>query len=196
MSGSSQQKTHGLAITSLVLGCLFLIPILGVLFSLLAVIFGIIALTVISKNKETYKGGGLAIGGIILGAVGIIMVPILMLLAAIAIPNLLRARVNANEAYAMNVVRTVSTAAESYKVSNGQYPSKEEDLVSKEPQYINESYNNKTLNGYNYSVAFSPDSYTITASPEKCFVTGAKIFTMQNGELSESKCKSSSSSDY
>lgn len=196
MADLLKQKTHGLAIASLVLGCLFLIPILGILFSLLAIIFGIVALVAISKKKEVYKGGGLAISGIVLGVIGIIIIPIIALLAAIAIPNLLRARVSANESYAMSVVRNVSTAAESYKAEKGQYPSKENDLVSAEPRYLDEAYNNKTLNGYSYSVAFSPDAYTITASPEKCYVTGVKIFTMQNGELSESRCRTSSSPEY
>lgn len=189
MADLSQQKTHGLAIASLVLGCLFLIPFLGILFSLLAIIFGIVALTTISKNKETYKGGGLAIGGIVLGAIGIIMIPIIMLLAAIAIPNFIRARSNANESFAQSVVRSVSIAAESYKAEKGQYPLTEEDLVSKQPQYLNRSYNNQTINGYTYSITFKPDNYAINAAPEKCFVTGSKVFTMQNGELSESQCK-------
>ena len=196
MSTPVQQKTHGLAIASLVLGCLVLIPLLGIIFSLLALIFGIIAISAISKNKETYKGSGLAISGIVLGSIGIIIIPIIALLAAIAIPNFLRARVNANELHAASVVRTISTAAESYKATNGQYPQKEEDLVSKDSQYLNETYNNKTLNGYTYSVTFTSGNYTISAAPEKCYVTGTKIFTMKTGELSESKCQTNSTPGY
>ncbi|MFA6282199.1 MAG: hypothetical protein WCY05_06855, partial [Candidatus Omnitrophota bacterium] len=156
---------------------------------LLAIIFGIVALVAISKNKETCKGGGLAISGIVLGVIGIIIIPIIALLAAIAIPNLLRARVSANESYAVSVVRNVSTAAESYKADKGQYPLTEDDLVSQEPQYLAKSHNNQIINGYTYSITFAPDKYVIIATPESCYATGVKIFTMQNGELLESKCE-------
>lgn len=196
MADLSQKKTSGLAITSLILGCFFLIPLLGLITSLLAIIFGVVALVAISGNKELYKGHGLAISGIILGAVGVLIIPIIALLAAIAIPNLLRARLAANESYAQAIIRTVSTAAESYKAEKGQYPLSEDDLVSKQPQYLNRSYNNQTVNGYNYSITFAPGNYTISAAPVKCSVTGVRIFTMQNGELSESRCKSNPGSDY
>lgn len=46
-----------------------------------------------------------------------IVVAIIALLAAIAIPNLLRARLNANEAAAQSTLKTVSTACESYRAA-------------------------------------------------------------------------------
>jgi type II secretory pathway pseudopilin PulG len=190
MNELQKQKTHGLAIASLVLGCLFLIPFIGILFSLLAIIFGIIALVTISNNKQTYKGNGLAITGLVLGVLGIIIIPIIALLAAIAIPNLLRARVVTNEAQAQATIRTISTAAMSYSAESGRYPQKDSDLAYANPPYINQSYDGQTVNGYTYSVRFTPDSYTIVASPETCYATGTKVFTMKDGELSERKCES------
>ncbi|MFH1478874.1 MAG: type II secretion system protein, partial [Candidatus Omnitrophota bacterium] len=44
-----------------------------------------------------------------------IVVAIISLLAAIAIPNLLRARHNANETAAIGAIRTISTACESFR---------------------------------------------------------------------------------
>ncbi|MDP2980719.1 MAG: type II secretion system protein, partial [Candidatus Omnitrophota bacterium] len=44
-----------------------------------------------------------------------IFVAIISLLAAIAIPNLLRARHNANEAAGIAALRTISTACESFR---------------------------------------------------------------------------------
>jgi type II secretory pathway pseudopilin PulG len=156
---------------------------------MLAVLFGIIALVTISNNRQTSKGGGLAIAGIVLGVIGIIIVPIIALLAAIAIPNLLRARLSANEAQAQATVRTIATAAISYSAGNGCYPQKDSDLAYANPPYISQSYDGKTVNGYIYSVKFNPDSYSIIASPENCYVTGTKVFTMKDGEITESECR-------
>jgi prepilin-type N-terminal cleavage/methylation domain len=44
-----------------------------------------------------------------------IVVAIIALLAAIAIPNLLRARLNANEAAAQSTLKSISTAIESFR---------------------------------------------------------------------------------
>ena len=189
MTELQRQKTHGLAIASLVLGCLFLIPFIGILFSLLAIIFGIIALVTISNNKQAYKGNGLAITGLILGVLGVTITLIIALLAAIAIPNLLRARVNANEAQAQGTLQTISAAAMSYSAVNGRYPREDSDLLRADPPYLSESYNGKIISGYTYSIRFTPDSYTIIANPETCYTTGTKIFTMKDGELSERKCE-------
>ena len=47
----------------------------------------------------------------------LIVVAIILIIAAIAIPNLLRARIAANESSAANSVRTVNTAQVSYQSS-------------------------------------------------------------------------------
>ena len=52
-----------------------------------------------------------------------IVVAIIALLAAIAIPNLLRAKMTSNDALAKATLRAMSTAAESYgTANNGNYP--------------------------------------------------------------------------
>ena len=50
---------------------------------------------------------------------GLIVVAIILIIAAIAIPNLLRARIAANESSAVSSIRTVNTAEVSY---NSAYP--------------------------------------------------------------------------
>jgi prepilin-type N-terminal cleavage/methylation domain-containing protein len=50
----------------------------------------------------------------------LIVVAIILIIAAIAIPNLLRARIAANESSAASIVRTLNTAEVSYVTS---YPS-------------------------------------------------------------------------
>ena len=52
----------------------------------------------------------------------LIVVAIILIIAAIAIPNLLRARISANEASAVSSLRTMNTACISYDTSYGQFP--------------------------------------------------------------------------
>lgn len=194
MTEMQQKKTLGIAIASLVFGCLFLIPLLGVIFSLAAIILGIVALVKISQNKDTLKGSGLAISGITLGAVGILIIPIVAMLAAIAIPNLLRARVQANQAAARASVMTIATALETYAAANnGKYPSSEYELVQAQPPYLNGSYDKKIINGYVYSLNLRPEGYEVKAEPEQCMTTGMKIFTKKGSAeiteyLSQTEC--------
>lgn len=106
--------TSGKAIASLVLG---LFPIL-LIPSILAIVFGHIALSEIKKNGGRLQGRGIAIAGLILGYLEIAFIPIVLIIAAIAIPNLLRARIAANEASAVAAVRAVNVAESSYRVEH------------------------------------------------------------------------------
>ena len=64
---SQRHGTNGLAVTSLVLGIVWLYG-LG---SLLALIFGLIAKRQIRESQGNQGGGGLATAGIVLGSVGL-----------------------------------------------------------------------------------------------------------------------------
>ncbi len=58
----------------------------------------------------------------------LIVVAIILIIAAIAIPNLLRARISANEASAVSSLRTMNTACISYDTSYGQFPPLQADM--------------------------------------------------------------------
>jgi hypothetical protein len=112
-----------MAITSLVLGVLGL-PTLGCLGvgALLSIVLGIVALSRASREPEVYGGKGLAIGGIVASALSLLVaIPLGGIVAAIAIPSLLRARVSANEAQAIGDVRTVISAEAAYQSANSGY---------------------------------------------------------------------------
>jgi type II secretory pathway pseudopilin PulG len=190
MTELQQKKTLGIAVASLVLGCLVLIPLLGLLFSIAALVLGIVALVKISKNKDTLKGSGLAIAGIVLGGIGIIMLPIIAILAAIAIPSFLNARTNAYDSAAQATVRTISTALESYAAdNNGKYPVSEDELVKASPPYLTQSYNASVISGHKFSLSVTPDSYEVTAIPVDCYRTGKQIIKAKTkGEISEEAC--------
>jgi type IV pilus assembly protein PilA len=105
--------TSGKAIASLIFGLLFLFPP----FAIAAVILGHLSLSEIRKSAGRLVGNGMAIVGLILGYAGLSVIPILII-AAIAIPNLLRARMAANESSAVAAVRTVNVAEMVYSQSH------------------------------------------------------------------------------
>jgi hypothetical protein len=71
-------KNNGLAIASMVLGILWLYWV-G---SVLAVIFGHVALSQINKSGGTQQGRGMAIAGLVLGWVGVGTLLLVLLVAA------------------------------------------------------------------------------------------------------------------
>ncbi len=111
--------SKGWAVASLVLGLLSL-PTLGLLGigALLSITFGIVALVKAGQQPETYGGKGLAIAGIAASALSFVMIPFIGIIAAIAIPSLLRARVSANEAATIGDLRTVVSAEVAYQSAN------------------------------------------------------------------------------
>ena len=114
-----------------------------------------------------------------------IVVAIIALLAAIAIPNFLRSRLQANEAQIQGTLRTMSTAAETFATANnGSYPTNVTSLTGATPSYINADYCTNGSSGYTIGVAgctFSATGYTVVAAPSSVGVTGNHTYTMQTG---------------
>jgi len=111
----------GLAVASLVLGILSL-PTFGLLFvgALAGIVLGIVALVKASREPAVYGGKGLAVAGIVLSGISIVVMPFFLgIVAAIAIPSLLRARISANEAAAIADIRSVIVAETVYRQANG-----------------------------------------------------------------------------
>ncbi|MBI5415787.1 MAG: type II secretion system protein [Candidatus Omnitrophica bacterium] len=111
-----------------------------------------------------------------------IVVAIIALLAAIAIPNLLRARISANEALAQGTLRTLSTASESFATANnGNYPANEAALTGAVPPYLNQAYCAQTISGYTFTCAMAVGSYSVVATPVTDGTTGTSTYTMVTG---------------
>lgn len=120
--GAQQPLKQGLAIASLVVGILS-VPLmclfgLGILTALVGLVLGVVALVKVGRAPQEYGGKGMAIGGVAASALCLLSVPIV---AAIAIPSFLRARVSANEAAAIGDIRTVISAQAAYQSANGWY---------------------------------------------------------------------------
>ena len=111
-----------------------------------------------------------------------IVVAIIVLLAAIAIPNLLRARLSANEATSIAAMRTLSTAMESFRAAQSPpaYPALLVDLNATNPPYIDSVLANGSKGGYTftYTQGGTPagTTYTVVAAPSTPNVTGVRSF--------------------
>ena len=112
-----------------------------------------------------------------------IVVAIIALLASIAIPNLLRAKLNANDAVAKATVRAISTSSESYATSHsGNYPIDITSLTGASPAYLNNTaYCDSTVSGFFYSCTFGVATYTYSATPVTVGTTGSTTFTVTTG---------------
>lgn len=109
-----------------------------------------------------------------------IVVAIIALLAAIAIPNLLRARHNANESAAISTLRTISTAEESYRAAqNPPTYGTLAQLAAGALPYIDATLATGTKQGYNFAITnLTANTFTCTATPVTPGTTGTRTFSV------------------
>jgi type IV pilus assembly protein PilA len=130
----------------------------------------------------------------------LIVVAIILIIAAIAIPNLLRSRMAANEASAVGSIRTINTAAISFNSSYGDgFPSTLAQIGTTgtaavscaNAEYIDSVLTAGTKSGYTFAMgpgvtkvttvpvgcaAGYVDGYTVTAVPSTLGTTGQRSF--------------------
>ena len=132
----------------------------------------------------------------------LIVVAIILIIAAIAIPNLLRSRMAANEASAVGSIRTINTAAISYNSSYGNgFPVTLAQIGSATPaaavscnnaQYLDSVLTSGLKSGYNFAIVTggaplaaavvgcatpgSTAGYGVTAVPSNLGTTGQRSF--------------------
>lgn len=109
---AADAPTSGKALASMISG------IFGLIFffpAIAAIILGHISRSEIRESNGRLKGNGMATAGLVMGYGVFAMIPFVLIIAAIAIPNLLRARIAANEASAVASIRTINTAELSYR---------------------------------------------------------------------------------
>ncbi len=116
--GQYPQQTDGGAIASLVLGIASFVLCMSFITGIPAIVLGHISRSKIRKSGGRLKGDGMALAGLIMGYISL---PFILIIAAIAIPNLLRAKISANESAAMSTVRTINTLQVTYET---QYPAR------------------------------------------------------------------------
>src|SRR4051794_22566699 len=129
---------------------------------------------------------------LIVGAVAILpAIAIVLIIAAIAIPNLLRARISANEASALASVRIINTAASEYQAQFHHYPeglgSMGSPVAGVSPEFGAGLIDNTLASGKKSGYVFTYhgidtkhdgtlNDYEVTACPEKRNTTGVRCF--------------------
>jgi len=121
----------------------------------------------------------------------LIVVAIILIIAAIAIPNLLRAKMAANEASAVGSLRTINTGSVEYSTNYGGYPPSLASLSGPEggtpssssAELIDTVLASGSKSGYTFSYTTgATDSngnilaYTLTAVPTGVGTTGQREF--------------------
>jgi type IV pilus assembly protein PilA len=184
-------ETSGLAIGSLVCGILFFFfPT-----AIAAIAMGHISRAEIRRSGGRKTGDGMALAGLILGYIGVAIIPLILIIAAIAIPNLLRARMVANESLAIISLQSLNASCDSYSVTYGVFPPS---LASLGPAadgtnpsadlagLVDSTLANGIKSGYVFDYAVyggferdgerKPQTYAITATPMTPGVTGTRYF--------------------
>ena len=122
----------------------------------------------------------------------LIVVAIILIIAAIAIPNLLRSKMAANEASAVGSLRTLNTASVAYSTTYGTYPPGLANLgpssapSSTAADLVDSVLSGGTKSGYTFAWTAGTGnlSYSVTAAPSTPGVTGQRYFyTDQSGVI-------------
>ena len=113
----------------------------------------------------------------------LVIVLILAALAALIIPNALKARMSANDVMAQATLKTIAGGMENFLVIEGDYPSDTDELVNVTPPYVNKDYFVGTQAGFIYEATLDPNSYTMTASPSIFGSTGSTTYTITTGGI-------------
>lgn len=110
-----------------------------------------------------------------------IVVAIIAALAAIAIPNLMRARIQANETAAQAALKTILTAQVMYIGGNPGFAASLTALRNGIPQYIDSKLGSGSRNGYSFYLFGNNSSWYASAWPSIRNVTGVRYFCVKEG---------------
>jgi len=92
----------------------------------------------------------------------LIVVAIILIIATIAIPSLLRSRQAAQESSAVAQVRTINTAEVTYLSSNGGNYGSIPELITQ--GFLDGRFAN-SVSGYTFAITASASDYTVSATP-------------------------------
>lgn len=114
-----------------------------------------------------------------------IVVAVIGLLAAIAIPNLLRSRMNANEGAIKYDLRTFSSANETYRTSQSvpSYAESIGDLIEAVPYYLDETWDDNPKHGFNLTYVSESSTYSLIAERESEYTATNDYCVDQTGVL-------------
>jgi len=94
-----------------------------------------------------------------------IVVSIVLIILAIGVPNILRARVFANESTAIADLKSINNACQAYHLDNDQYPASLLALANASPPYLDSTLADGEKHGYNFIYELvTLDHFTVNAN--------------------------------
>jgi prepilin-type N-terminal cleavage/methylation domain-containing protein len=105
-----------------------------------------------------------------------IVVAIIAIIAAIAIPNLLRSRMQSNESAAIGNLRTIVGAQVAYHAANYAYAADFAALGAGTPKYLEGTWDGASKSGYDYTLGGDGNNFQANADPTTPGTTGGKYF--------------------
>jgi competence protein ComGC len=117
-SETSARQSSGLALASMILGICGIVLCLGPLAGIPGVICGHMAHSRIKQSGGTMRGAGQATAGLIMGYLSIAWIFVIGLMAAIAIPNFVKARNQAQFQSCQANLRAIQGAKEVWALEN------------------------------------------------------------------------------
>lgn len=118
-----------------------------------------------------------------------IVIGVIMIIAVVAIPAMIRGKATGNETGAVAAVRTIGNACNLYLFQNSNFPPDLNSLADASPPYINSSLANANASnpkdGYYYTYALvGTTGFLVIARPSRWQVTGTKCFSVdQTGRV-------------
>jgi Domain of unknown function (DUF4190)/zinc-ribbon domain len=186
-----EPQTDGKAIASLVCGLAFFFAPLT---QIAAIVLGHLSRSDIRKSGGRKKGEGMALAGLILGYAQLALVPLVLIIAAIALPNLLHSKMVANETSAVSNLRRIIDAEAALYTQSGTY--------SCDPQQFSDEAVRRLLDGnphrgYRYRLNYcTKDGYQVEAPPSAFNSSGRKTYCSDQsgvirqiaGDFASSEC--------
>jgi prepilin-type N-terminal cleavage/methylation domain-containing protein len=104
-----------------------------------------------------------------------IVVAIIAIIAAIAIPNLLRSRMQSNESSAIGNLRTINGSEVAFQSANNQYAITFDQLTTATPPFLDGNWA-AAKSGYNFTLGGTTTNFTANADPAEEGTTGNRHF--------------------
>ena len=111
-----------------------------------------------------------------------IVITIIAIIVAIALPNILRSRIEANEVAAIQNLRTIVGAEASYHYDYGQYTLDFATLYGATPPYLPQDMS-QVLNGYQFTLEGTVNNFNALATPVAFGNSGTRGFFIDSSGI-------------
>jgi prepilin-type N-terminal cleavage/methylation domain-containing protein len=105
-----------------------------------------------------------------------IVVAIIAIIAAIAIPNLMRSRIQANESSAIYNLRAIISAQAGFFSANNRFATEFNELTTASPPYLNGDWGDAQRSGYEFTMEGEEADFSSHANAAAYGLTGVRGF--------------------